>query len=43
MLRIMVISLYYKKIEKQELSKIKQELKSMSSYGLYEIVLDIKE
>ena len=31
------------KNKKQELSRIKQELKSMSSYGLYEIVLDIRE
>lgn len=31
------------KNKKQELNRIKQELKSMSSYGLYEIVLDIKE
>ena len=31
------------KNRKLELNKIKQEIKSLSSYGLYEIVLDIKE
>jgi hypothetical protein len=31
------------KNRKLELTKIKQEIKNLSSYGLYEIVLDIKE